>query len=315
MKRRKPSLDPARFPPLAEFPIKARGRYLTYKMIGCQVEAARQKVLAAAPAIAHLECLELDDSIERKGEGFAIAMFLVEKRQQELRLEPLLAGDDRDRALRRDIKALVDSVVETQARLDRLVALHRKDPSGLNETTPARALAGAMRTSLERDDERLLEVLRRHGGSALDLLLPDGDEIQTSFPFYPGGSASRSEPLLLRAIVKDFNCGYAKLFRVSREIGGEWAPVTGLKDMLQIEWPQRTVNRATRALALAAMRGHFVDIPATLIEAGIPRIPVKAELNGQQSVTHVRAGRNEVKRSRRIGGSKPLGATLRLSRR
>lgn len=314
MKRRAAALLPGSFPPFAEFPIESTGQRLTAKMIRSQVATATQKVLAAAPVIPYLECLELAHGIERRERGFAIALYLVEKRQQEVQLKPTSTSDDWNRALKRDIKSIVDSIAETQSRLDRVVASQRKKSQLSNEATTIRSLGAEMHGYLEREEGRLLEVLRRHGGSVVDFLLPEEDGVRLVFPFYPDGDAQRSAPVQLRSRVTKLGRGQAELFYVSRRVNGEWVPLVGLKEgTLRLEWDGCQLRRPQRSLAVAAVRGTFVELSVTLIEAGTTGILVKAELDGEPGVSHVRERRRNG-RNRRSGGSSSVGAGRRSSR-
>ena len=317
MIRRKSVLDPADFAPLVEVPLSTGVGLLTLPTLHRQFARAAQKVHAAAPALACLEFLEVESSLECSGNGLVLAFWLRPKKQRALWAEGLPTGSELDALIRRDLKTLSMSIHEAQLRFDRLADKLRIQKASAAEERDAARTCGSLLENLTRNEERLVAILRRHGGSHLDIWIPGEGDVRFAFPLYAGGEVRRPNPQRLRARAKDFNRGVVTIFHISVQEQGEWLPLAGIEGgEIALTWNPVEVVDELAPITDAVRDGSYVEFTATLFEDAATRIPRRAELTGSSGLRPVH-GREAV--SLRVGhrsgmsrhGSRPGSGRVR----
>ena len=214
MTRRKSSLDPADFAPLVEVPLGADVGPLTLPTLQRQFEMAAQKVNAAAPALACLECLEVQSSLAWNGKAHVVAFWLRTKKQAALWVGGPRTPSELDALIRRDLKTLSTSISEAQLRLDELAEKLRKQKASAAEERDVARICGSLLDCLTRDEERLAAMLRRRGGSRLDFLVPGQGDVRFVFPLFTGEEVRRPKPERLLARARNFNRGVVRIFHI-----------------------------------------------------------------------------------------------------
>jgi hypothetical protein len=288
MSRRKSARDPAEFAPLVEVPLGADLGLLTRPTLNRQFAMAEHRVHAAAPALACLECLEAESSLEWSSNGPVIAFWLRTKKQQALWAGGSSTGCDLDALIRRDLKTLSKSIHEAQLRLDEIAEKLRKRGVPAAEERDAARTCESLLKNLTRDEERYRAILRRHGGSHLDFWVAGEGDVRFVFPLYAGEAVSRPSPQRLRARAKDFNRGLVRIFHISVQERGEWKPLRVVaKGDIALTWNEGEVNDEIAPIIDAVRNGGFAEFTATLFEDVTTGVARRAELTSLSGVTHV----------------------------
>jgi hypothetical protein len=288
MKRRKSSLDPADFAPLVEVPLPADVGPMTLPTLQRQFEMAAQKVNAAAPALACLECLEVESTLEWNGKVHVLAFWLRTKKQAALWAGGPQTPSELDALIRRDLKTLTTSIREAQLHLDQLADKLRKQKASAAEERDAAKLCGSLLDYLTRDEERLAAILRRHGGSRLDILVPGQGDVRFVFPLFAGGEVRRPKPERLLARARNFNCGFVQIFHICVHEEGEWRSLAGIdKGDIELTWNADEFVDELALIMEAARTGGFAEFTAILFEDALTGVPRRAELTGCSGVEHL----------------------------
>jgi hypothetical protein len=306
-------LQKSELAPLVELLIVEHVKGLSPHKLLKRFNRALELVLTAAPALPHLRWLDYEATLELKGDGLAVAVWLKPKLQRNLWEARDPSPPDLEKALRQDVSLLVASIEAAQARLDGLVAKVRERSERWNAMQKIR---DDIRLSLSREEEHLLAPLRRHGGTTIDYCPPGADEVRSVLPLYPGAEVQRPVPVRLRARIRNFNRGSASIFHLSELDGSEWVPVVRLKNGdIALTWRVNEICEELAPIFEAVRDGAYAEFTATLFEDAASGVPIRAELWDGASLR--RADRIDIAKVRRSGATRRAiraGPAVRLPR-
>jgi hypothetical protein len=119
-----------------------------------------------------------------------------------------------DALIRRDLKTLSTSIREAQSQFDQIANKLRKQKASAAEDQDTARICESLLVYLTRDEERIAAILRRHGGSRLDILVPGEGDVRFAFPLFAGGEVRRPKPERLLARARNFNRGVVRIFHI-----------------------------------------------------------------------------------------------------
>jgi hypothetical protein len=278
MSRRKRTLDPADFPPLVEVALDPGAGLMTREVLSRQCALADQRVHAAAPALACLDCLEIESALCWSGKALVLAYRLRMKKQVALWAGLVRTQTELDTLIRQDLQILSRSIVEAQNRLDRLADKLRQQRASAAEEREAARICVSMRETLTSEEEQIVAVLRRHAGRHLDLSVPVEGDMRFVFPPYEGGAVRRPSLVRLRARAETFNCESVHIFHISLQRHDEWQPLPtaeGAPIELVLNAAQDFEDVAP--IIKAVWNKSFVEFTAILFVDALTGAPRRAE--------------------------------------
>lgn len=244
---------------ICEAPMKVSEHGLTATEAAAGIRSFRSRVMAAAPALMCLDAFEFESTIESRSDRLFAVGYLIPRRQELLQWAGAGEGDWQSIA-ERDLESLKRSIRARQISLDGLAAR-------------VRGIGVDVLASLDREGERLLSNLRKHGGKTVDFHLPGASAIRLAFPGGLFTGDRRRREVRITGRVHSVQSGSAKLADVCARENGELKPVVGIqKQKLSVRWRPGTNRRMLSALLAAVEDRLPIEVDVELDEQGIPPI-------------------------------------------